>query len=34
MRPTRLFRVGVSALVAPFILATGLSVLVLALVLT
>jgi hypothetical protein len=34
LRPTRLFRVGVSALVAPFILATGLSVLVLALVLT
>ena len=34
MRPTRLFRVGVSALVAPFILATGLVVLILALVLT
>ena len=31
LRPTRLVRVGISALVAPFVLATGLSVLVLAL---
>jgi len=34
LRPTRLIRVGISALVAPFVLATGLLVLVLALVLT
>ncbi len=34
LRPTRLIRVGISALVAPFVLATGLVVLVLALVLT
>jgi hypothetical protein len=34
LRPTRLIRVGISALVAPFVLATGLLVLTLALVLT
>ena len=34
LRPTRLIRVGISALVAPFVLATGLLVLILALVLT
>ena len=34
LRPTRLIRVGISALVAPFVLATGLLVLTLAFVLT
>lgn len=34
LRPTRLIRVGISALVAPFVLATGLLVLILAVVLT
>jgi len=34
LRPTRLVRVGISALVAPFVLATGLLVLILALLLT
>mgnify|MGYP000107539398 CR=1 FL=1 len=34
LRPTRLIRVGISALIAPFVLAIGLLVLILALVLT